>query len=269
MFENMRQKRRKTQMKSELNQSVDHFKRAAALAAQGTSATVGPKYYAARDRVQPAAVKAKGAATSSWDSTIATLAPLISAATDTVKQSGKDSARMSKQTAKATKKSVKADKKAVQKSADRLEKRAAKAVDRSQKSGRGGTLTTLALVGAVLGAGAAFVLRKRKAAQWDEYDPSAPITSTTQVAGSDDATFEPSDSLGYSTTTTTTVGTTTAAGAVSAADPALSAETTDVTKADTTLIVDPALTTGDVADQTSSPQHTPTVARMASGHNKD
>ncbi len=255
MFKNMRQKRRSTQMKSELNQSVDHFKRAAALAAQETSATVGPKFYAARDRVQPAAVKARGAATSSWDSALATLTPLVAAASQNVKQTGKESAKASKQSAKA-------DKKAVRKSAKRLEKRASKAADRKQKSGRGGKLAGLALVGAALGAGAAFVMRRRKAAQWDEYDPSAPITSTSQV-GADDAAFEPSDSLGYTSTTTTT-----GSGAVAAADPALSEETTDVTVADSTLAAD-SLTTGEVGDQTSSQQHTPKVARMASGQNSN
>jgi len=265
VFGNMRQKRRSTQMKSELGQSVDHFKRAAALAAQETSATVGPKFYAARDRVQPAAVKARGAATGSWESTLAALAPLIAAATENVKQSGKEAA-------KETKKSAKADRKNTQKSARKaaklLEKRANKAVDRKQSGGRGGKLVGLALVGAAVGAGAAFMARRRKAAQWDEYDPSAPITSTQQV-GADDAAFEPSDPVGLTAGTTTTTPSTTkttpTTGAVAAADPALAGETTDVTT-DATLAVDAA---GDVTDQTSSPQHSPTVARMASGHNKD
>ena len=42
MFATMRRKRRSAMMKQELGQSVDHFKRAATLAAQETSATVGP-----------------------------------------------------------------------------------------------------------------------------------------------------------------------------------------------------------------------------------
>lgn len=302
MFGNMRQKRRSTQMKSELNQSVDHFKRAAALAAQETSATVGPKFYAARDRVQPAAVKARGAATSSWDSALATLTPLIAAAAENVKQTSKQSATATKESAKAAKasaqatkasakakKAAKSDKvsqKQVKQTAKFLEKRANKAVGRKQSSGRGGKLAGLALVGAVVGAGAAFVLRKRQAAQWDEYDPSAPITTTPQVSVEDSA-FEPTQSVSYSSTTTAT-----SAGAVAAADPALSDETTtgstsvtdstlatdstlgtDSTRGSSTLgdatLDDTALTTGEVTDQTSSPQHSPTVARLASGHNKD
>lgn len=290
MFGNMRQKRRSTQMKSELNQSVDHFKRAAALAAQETSATVGPRYYAARDRVQPAAVKARGAATSSWDNALATLTPLIAAATENVRQSSKQSATATRESAKAAKasaqatkasakakKAAKSDKvseKKVKQTAKFLEKRANKAVGRKRSSGRGGKLAGLALIGAVVGAGAAFVMRKRQAAQWDEYDPSAPITSAPQV-GAEDSAFEPAESVSYSTTTTTTPST----GAVAAADPALADETTDSTLAtdstrgdstlgDSTLDSDPVVKS-DVPDQTSSTQHSPTVARLASGHNKD
>ena len=62
MITTMRRKSRGQRMKNELGQSVDHFKRAASLAAQETSATVGPTLTAAKDRVQPAAVKAKDAA---------------------------------------------------------------------------------------------------------------------------------------------------------------------------------------------------------------
>jgi len=249
VFATMRRKRRSTQMKNELGQSVDHLKRAAALAAQETSATVGPRFYAARDRVQPAAVKAKGAATGSWESALATLTPLIAAATQNVKQSGKESA-------KAGKRSAKANKKDAQKTAKLIEKRAEKAASRRQSSGRGGKLAGLALVGAAVGAGAAFMLRRRKATQWDEYDPSTPIASTQ--AGGADAAFEPD----YPATTTTTT-TTPVAGAVATADPALADETSELPD------VDPTLTTGEVTDQTSSAQHSPTVARLASGQNKD
>ena len=263
MFGTMRQKRRSTQMKSELNQSVDHFKRAAALAAQETSATVGPKYSAARDRVQPAADKARGAATSGWDGALATLTPLIAAAAENARKAGDNVKKTSKETAKASRKATKADSKAAQKSAKKLEKRADKALSREQSSGRGGKLARVALIGAAVGAGAAYFLRKRKAAQWDEYDPSAPITSTQQVGGADDAAFEPDATVTTATTSTTT--TTPSTGAVAAADPALSGKTTTDLSADS----DSSLTTGDVKDQTSSELHSPNVARMASGQNKE
>ena len=188
MFATMRRKRRSTKMKNEIGQSVDHFKRAASLAAQETGATVGPKINAARDRVQPAAVKAKDAATTGWDSALAALTPLITAAT---------------QTTTTSKKALKASKKDAKKSAKKIEKRANKALDREQSSGRKSTLAGLALVGAAVGVAAAYVVRRRKAAQWDEYDPSAPIVSTPPVVGADDAAFEPKGSVtGYSAPST-------------------------------------------------------------------
>jgi hypothetical protein len=191
VFATMRRKRRSNKMKAELGQSVDHFKRAAALAAQETSATVGPKVTAARDYVQPAATKAKDAASSGWDSALATLTPLVTAATENVRQ-----------TTTTSKKAAKANKKAAQKNAKKLEKRANKALGRKQSSGRGSKLVGFALIGTAVGVAAAYVVRRRQAAQWDEYEPSAPIASTTTPAttGADDAAFEPSDS----TTTVTT-----------------------------------------------------------------
>ena len=49
MFATMRRRSRSRRMKNELGQSVDHFKRAASIAAQETSATVGPKLQTAVD----------------------------------------------------------------------------------------------------------------------------------------------------------------------------------------------------------------------------
>jgi hypothetical protein len=204
-------------MKQELGQSVDHFKRAATIAAQETSATVAPKINAAKDRVQdkvqPAVSTAKDAASSGWESAVATLTPLITAASDNMRQTGKQTVKVSKRQAKANKKNAK-----------KLEKRANRALGRKQRGRRTGKLFGLALAGAAVGAGAAYVVRKRRTAQWDEYDPSAPIASA-EPAGADDAAFEPVEEA----------GTTTAPG--------------------------------DIADQTSSKQHSPTVAKMAGGHN--
>lgn len=222
MFETMRRKRRSTNMKSELGQSVDHFKRAAAIAAQETSSTVGPKFSAARDRVQPAATKAKGAATSSWDSALATLTPLVAAATESARQSNEKVVKVGKKAAKDNRKSAK-----------KLEKHAAKALNRKSSSRRGSRLIGLALIGGALGAGAAYALRRRQAAQWDEYEPSRPVTATT--AGSvDDAAFEPADSAAF---------------------------TPRGTGSDATTVVT------DTTDQTSSTQHSAKVARMAGGQN--
>jgi hypothetical protein len=178
----MRRRRRNAIMKQELGQSVDHFKRAATIAAQETSATVAPKITAAKEKVQPAVSQAKDAASSGWDSAVATLTPLITAASDNVRQAGKQTVKVSKRQAKANRKNAK-----------KLEKRADKTLGRKQRGRRTSRLFGLALAGAAVGAGAAYVVRKRKAAQWDEYDPSAPIASA-EAAGADDAAFEPVES---------------------------------------------------------------------------
>ncbi|OJF12757.1 hypothetical protein BG844_18940 [Couchioplanes caeruleus subsp. caeruleus] len=199
----MRRKNRNAKMKSELGQSVDHFKRAASLAAQETSATVGPKIAAARDRVQPAASKAKGAATSGWDSAIATLGPLMAAASDNAKQTGRKTAKANQKAAKSSRKNAK-----------KLEKKASKATGRKSSGGR---LVKLALAGAAIGAAGAYVMRKRRADQWDEYDPTRPLSSTT---GADDAAFEPGDLSGQSGFVTPAGSSEPAVGAVGS-DPAL------------------------------------------------
>jgi hypothetical protein len=218
----MRRKRRSANVKNELGQSVDHLKRAATIAAQETSATVGPKLNAAKDRVQPAAGKAKDAASSSWDSAVATLTPLVAAAGDNIRQAGKVSTRQAK-----------ANKKSAKKSAKKLERRTDRALGRKQRRRRASKLIGYALVGTAVGAGAAYVVRKRKAAQWDEYDPTRPVASTPPepVGGADDAAFEPADQT----------------TAYDAAKPPVGSDT---------------------ADQTSSAQHSAKVTRLAS-KNKD
>jgi hypothetical protein len=227
VFATMRRKRRSATMKQELGEGVDHFRRAATLAAQETGATVGPKLNAARDRVQPAAVKAKDAASTSWESAVAALAPLIVAAIENVRLGGKEQATVSKKQAKANRKN-----------AEKLEKRAIKALGREQTGRRPGRLFGLALAGTAVGACAAYAMRRRKAAQWDEYDPNQPISSAQQAGGADDAAFEPASSDSTN---------------------AMTSDTPDQTDA----------MTSDTTDQTSSPQHSPTVARMAGGGNKE
>jgi hypothetical protein len=182
VFRTMRRKRRSAMMRHELGESVDHFKRAAALAAHETSATVGPKFNAARDRVQPAATRAKDAASSGWENAVATLAPLITAASENVRHAGARTETVGRKQAKASKKSAK-----------KLEKRANKALGREQTGRRTGKLFGLALLGAAVGAGVAYVARKRRAAQWEEYDPSRPIESAQPTAGAEDTAFEPAD----------------------------------------------------------------------------
>jgi hypothetical protein len=197
VFATMRRKNRSMRMKNELGQSVDHFKRAATLAAQETSATVGPKLNAAVDRVQPAAVKAKDVASSGWDSAVATITPLVTAAADNVRQTGKVSKKKARKAAKEN-----------QKRAQKLQKRANAALGRKQHRGRGSKLLGLALIGTAIGVGAAYAAKRRKAAQWDEYEPATPIGSAqigetqvgeTQIGGADDAAFEPVEPTTHTT----------------------------------------------------------------------
>jgi hypothetical protein len=220
VFATMRRKHRGAKMKSELGQSVDHLRRAATIAAHETSATVGPKLTAARDRVQPTATKAKDAASNGGERADATLTPLIAAATEPARHAGKTTAKASRRTLKANKKNAK-----------KLEKRTNKLLGRRQKRRTGAKLGGLLLAGAAVGAAGAYVMRKRRREQWDEYEPSAPIGGS---AGVDDAAFEPAGRSG---------------------------PTGVVTPAEETgkLVVDEGV------DQTSSAQHSPTVARMAGG----
>ena len=180
MFATIRRRNRKARMRNELGQSVDHLKRAASLAATETSATVQPKFNAARDRVQPAATKAKDTATDSWDSALAALTPLVAAATDSVRQAGKT-------TKKQTKKQLKAERKNVEK----LRKKAEKATGRTKS--RKGKLAGYALIGTAVGLGAAYLARRRSESQWDEYEP-APVSRSA-----DDASFEPVEPVVYTT----------------------------------------------------------------------
>jgi hypothetical protein len=234
VFASMRRKRRGTIMKNELGQSVDHFKRAATIAAQETSATVGPKLTTARDaamdRVQPAATKAKDAATSGWESAVATLTPLVAAASDNLRQTGK-----------VTKKQTKASKKAAKKNAAKLEKRANKVLNRKQGGRKASKLIGFALVGTAVGAGAAYFVRKRRAAQWDEYDPTRPIAAATPVTGADDAAFEPVSPV------------------YGDADPVTDPLPDSAVNSDTVVVIEDA----------DEPLDTPKVARMANGKNKD
>ncbi|WP_433792712.1 hypothetical protein [Actinoplanes sp. CA-252034] len=177
MFATIRRRSRKARMRNELGQSVDHFKRAASIAAYETSATVAPRINAAKDRVQPAASAAKDAASQSWDSALAAL----NAASENVRNAGKA-------TRKATRKELKADRK----QALKLQKKAEKAVAR--KKGRAGRLAGWALIGTAVGVGAAYVARRRREAQWDEYEPA-----TSSRTGADDAAFEPVEPTAYTT----------------------------------------------------------------------
>jgi hypothetical protein len=176
----MRRRRRNATVRYELGEGVDHFRRAATIAAQGTGASVGPKFNAARGRVQPAAVRAKDAASTSWEAAVARLMPLIIAAAENARLRGRRTVTISKQQAKANRRNAR-----------KLEERASRALGRKPAGRTPGRLFGLALAGTAVGAGAAYLMRRRRAAQWDEYDPNQPIGSTQEAGGADDAAFEP------------------------------------------------------------------------------
>ncbi|WP_436525300.1 hypothetical protein [Actinoplanes sp. HUAS TT8] len=171
-------------MRTELGQSVDHFKRAASIAAQETSATVGPRLNAAVERVQPAAEKAKETASQGWDSALATLTPLVAAATDNVRQAGRTGKKVTKRELKAQRKQ-----------AEKLQRKAQKALGRKQR-GRGSKLAGYALLGTAIGVGAAWYAKRRSQAQWEEYD-AAPNPAPADSA--DDSAFEPLEPTVYTT----------------------------------------------------------------------
>jgi hypothetical protein len=241
VFSIVRRKSRSQLVRQELGQSVEHLKQAANHAAQGTGATVGPKFYAARDRVQPAAGRVKDAATLGWGSTVATLAPLATVATSNIRKADAETRK------NAAKKQAK------------LQKATAKAIVKTKAKSRGkgkkkSKLGTLLLAGAAVGAAAAYVVRRRSSQQWDEYDPSRPVGTTetdTARLTSDDVTFEPAEPAGTASFATPTP-----------------APVTEVRP--TTLAGDPtiAVVGKENEDQTSSALHSPTVARMAGGNGK-
>lgn len=208
MFGIVRRRSHGLMARSEFGQGVEHFKAAAAHAARGTGATVGPRIESARDRVQPAAGRVRNAATSGWGSALATLAPLAAAATEGARQAGKKTSRTSKATSRTSRANAK-----------KLDRKARKMVGRKQPSGKG-KLLGLGIAGLAVGAVGAMVLRKRQQQHWDEYDPSQPVGAVGQESIPSAMTPEPTAS---------------------------------------TSAVD------NEVDQTSSRQHSPTVAKMAGG----
>lgn len=227
VFGIVRRKSSSQLVRQELSQSVEHLKQAANHAARGTGATVGPKFYAARDRMQPTAGRVKDAASTRWGSAVATLAPLATAATDTVRKADKDT------------------RKAANKNQKKLQKKTAKAMSKKSAKGKKSKLTSLLVAGAAVGAAGAYALRRRNSQKWDEYDPGRPVGSSQTTTTSDDIVFEPGEPTG---TTAFTGGQSTPSTGIGV-------------QPEATI---PPLGT-DLEDQTSSTMHTPNVARLAGG----
>lgn len=161
MFGIARRKTRSELVKAELSESFDHLMQAATHAASGVGATVGPRVNAAMGYVSPATGKVKDAATSSWASTMAAVAPLALAAAEGARQAG-GVARKAKST----------NLKAMRKKESHMSRK------------RWPMLAGLLAGGTVVGAAGAMVMRRRKQQQWDEYDPGRALESTRDDAGS-------------------------------------------------------------------------------------
>jgi hypothetical protein len=138
-----RRKSRGQLAREELNESLNHLVQAATYAANGVGATVGPRVQAARSAVSPTAAAVRGRASSGWDSTMTTFAPLAGAALDGARQAGTVARKVKPKNVRLTKK---------------------------QKPRRGGLMTGLLVAGTVAGAaGAVAMRRRRQQQQWDEY----------------------------------------------------------------------------------------------------
>jgi hypothetical protein len=130
-------------MREELNEGFDHLWQAAAHAAEGIGATVGPKWDSAKESLPPQVGKMRDVAAHGMDSTLAAFAPLMEAA-----RAG----------------AMNATRKA-QKAAWR---------SRRKKSGLARKRTTIVLglltAGAAAGAVGAVIVRRRSRARWQEYE---------------------------------------------------------------------------------------------------
>ena len=139
MFGRQKAKTHGQQMRTELSEGFGHLWRAAAHAASGVGATVGPKWDSARDHLPPSIGKARHLAASGVGTTIAAILPLVAAA-----RAGAED---------ATKRA-----------------RMAKTKESGMSRRRKKVLIGLLAAGAAAGAAGAVMARRRNRAKWDEYE---------------------------------------------------------------------------------------------------
>lgn len=152
-------------MRKELGEGIDHLRMAAEHAAAGVGATVGPRMESAKGAVSPGMSKVREGTAQGWDSTVATLVPLVGAARGAATGAGK------RATNKATKAAAKAALAAgAVKAGSRLTKSGSKRKDEPKQRKRGPMLVGLLAVGTAVGAAAALLVRRRNQARWEEYE---------------------------------------------------------------------------------------------------
>lgn len=145
--------------KEELGIGFDHLMQAAAHAAGGAGAAVGPRYHAVRTVVAPTAGRVKDVANNGWINTRSTFAPLVEAAREGARE--------------ATEAALKARAKE--------EKR----LKREQRMSRKkiGLIVGVLVAGAAAGAATALVIRRRRGSQWEEFDPTSALESVKSGTG--------------------------------------------------------------------------------------
>jgi gas vesicle protein len=139
--------------KEEFGVGFDHIMQAAQHAAGGVGSAVGPRVHNVRSMITPAAGRVRTAASTGWDSTVGTLAPIMVAA--------REGAREATETAL----------KARAKEAKRRQKEA------QVKQRRIGLAVGLLAAGVAVGAAAALVVRRRRRNAWEDYDASEALES--------------------------------------------------------------------------------------------
>jgi hypothetical protein len=161
-------KTRQELVRAELGETIGHLKQAAAHAAGGVGASVGPRYGSMKDRMgntsgqlMPSASKVSNVAAQGWDSTIAAFAPLAEAA----RQGSAKAAKLP---------SVR----------DSRDKRKKRAVSENEGHHVPTGLITLLAAGAAVGATGALVARRRNRTKWAQYQPSTVHEDATSLIDS-------------------------------------------------------------------------------------
>jgi gas vesicle protein len=140
-------------MREQLNQGVGHLWQAAAHAAGGVGATVGPKWQSAKGHVPPGIGKVRDVTAHGVDTTMAAFLPLLDAARSgaaTATRNGRGGGVMSR-------KAQQAGSKAGKRESGMSRKRAT-------------MLVSLLAAGAAIGAAGAVLARRRHRAHWEEYE---------------------------------------------------------------------------------------------------
>jgi hypothetical protein len=146
---------RRELMRSELGEGLGHFRQAAAHAAGGVGASVGPKLSSTREFVTPQAGRVAAAANQGWGVTMSAVTPLMVAARSGAVEASKQAEVAKRVTAKKIKESKMSRKRAT-------------------------LLVGLLAAGVAAGAAGAVIARRRSRAKWEEYEST----------GMDDATDE-------------------------------------------------------------------------------